>query len=201
MAWTFILAHGFAFSDDYWHLLKNLLPGEVLFYQKNMATDSDANYVGVAHSLGFLRLNNSGIRFKYLFGLQGFLDFCGKTERLRRIRMQILDRMIRSFSKNYEEGLREFYARCSYTGETPLHLSKEALLDDLESLKKAYPHCGVSTMIIASEDDPIVPRRVVEDNFLALPQVEIKFTENCRHTMGHCHPELIADIIRERLEH
>ena len=71
---NYLLAHGFGFTNDYWQNLIPLLDGNISFFNDHNLDDSKT-YIGLGHSLGFLKLNNSGLQFESLVALQGFLNY------------------------------------------------------------------------------------------------------------------------------
>ncbi|MDR3030793.1 MAG: methyltransferase domain-containing protein [Holosporales bacterium] len=193
------MAHGLGFSDEYWENLIKKLPGEFIFYREGLLLNKNKHYVGIGHSLGFQKLNNSGIKFDLLFGLQGFLNFCGTDERLKEIRKKNLDKMIKMFQADWQNALESFYQSCDYPGNIPNNISKEDLVRDFELLKTDNKHCGAKTVIIGSYDDRIVPPILIEDNFACLNNVLIKYVDKAGHSLGFNMSEVIANIIQEEI--
>lgn len=194
---NYLLAHGFGFTDSYWKNLVPLLTGNIYYYGDS---DIDANkeYIGIGHSLGFLKLNNSGLNFSHLICVQGFLNFCGNQTKLRKIREYNLEKIIEDFCNDHESALKNFYKACGYNIEIPITQRKEDLLKDLKMMRKAYKHCGVETIAIATKNDIIVPKIVMDDNFSKISNVTMKYVEgNICHTLGFDKPEVIIDAIHE----
>ena len=71
---NYLLAHGFGFNNDYWKNLIPLLDGNIYFLD-DPNLDGSKVYIGIGHSLGFLKLNNSEFKFDALVALQGFLNY------------------------------------------------------------------------------------------------------------------------------
>ena len=61
---TYLLCSGFGFDNGYWKNLIPLLDGEYEFFDSSFEASERRDYVGIGHSLGFLKLNNSGIKFR-----------------------------------------------------------------------------------------------------------------------------------------
>jgi pimeloyl-[acyl-carrier protein] methyl ester esterase len=191
----YVLAHGFGFSNDYWNNLAPLLDGYV-HYLGDLDIDSDLEFIGIGHSLGFLKLNNSSLKFKRLIGLQGFLNYCGDSGRLRRIIEPKLDELIARFTKDSRSGLREFREACGYTNAS--HNSQpHEYMADLMIMKNRYIHCGARTTIIGTETDVIVPKLLIMDNFQDLQNVDIRILNiPVNHTLGFHNPEAVIELIR-----
>ena len=68
---NYLLAHGFGFTNDYWQNLVPLLDGNIYFFD-DLDLDKDKTYVGIGHSVGFLKLNNSGLQFDALIACRKF---------------------------------------------------------------------------------------------------------------------------------
>lgn len=189
----YLLCHGFGFSNEYWSNLVPLLDAEYEFYD-DQESYSFEEYVGIGHSIGFQKLNNSGIKFKALIGLQGFLNFCGGNLSVQKN----IDRMMQSFSQNKSKSLQFFYNVCKFTGSLPQLNSMpiELLLEDLESMKYSYAHCGCPTLILATDNDPVIARDIVIENFKYLPNIKVEIIAGDHHTLGFVDAEKVADQIK-----
>ena len=193
---NYLLAHGFGFTNDYWQNLTPLLDGAIYFFDAP-DLDKSKTYIGIGHSIGFLKLNNSGLKFEALVALQGFLNYCGSSDRMRKIREAELAKCRENVNLNKNECLRKFREFCGYTqdvlADIPLHL----LQDELNMMENSYEHCGVKTLVIGSTDDVIVPMSIINDNFAHLTNVKIMQLDNGRHALGYLYPELVAKKIYE----
>lgn len=195
---TYLLCHGFGFSDDYWENLIPFLDDKYEFFDKHFKINTKKNYIGIGHSVGFLKLNNSGIKFDALIGLQGFLNFCGTVPAQRELLQKNLDRMISFFSKDTESSLKFFYKACGYEKEIPEKFSKDDLITDLQMMKLSFEHCGAPTLIIGSNEDKIVEKSILEDNFKNRFQLE--FINGVNHTLGFSQPKEVFELIKKFLE-
>ncbi|MDR0942768.1 MAG: hypothetical protein LBM19_04155 [Holosporales bacterium] len=191
---NYILAHGFGFTNDYWRNLKPLLNGNVFYYGDSV--DPSKEYIGIGHSLGFLKLNNSGLKFSRLIGLQGFLNYCGNDDKISSIMKPQLDEGIQKYKSDYRKTLKEFYTVCGYLGDVPDSVTREDLLADLEAMKDSYKHCGADTIIVGTPDDSVIPSVLIEDNFADIDCVEIKMLDlGIGHTLGFNRSEVVLSII------
>ncbi|MDR1334662.1 MAG: alpha/beta hydrolase [Holosporaceae bacterium] len=190
----YLLCHGFVFSNEYWRNLVPLLDGEVVFLGDTF--DRRKRCIGIGHSIGFQKLNNSGIRFDFLVGLQGFINFCGNGYALRKIREKNLNRIMEMFAKEPSKALKFFYDTCQYPDDIPEDIVGDDLIVDLLSMKKSYDHCGCPTLVIGSDHDEIVPLSILEDNFRHNKNVVIEQINGISHSLGFHKPEEVFENIK-----
>jgi pimeloyl-[acyl-carrier protein] methyl ester esterase len=193
---TYLLCHGFGFSNEYWRNLIPLLDGDIVFFNDNDSLDRNRRYVGIGHSIGFQKLNNSGLEFDCLIGLQGFINFCGSNPSMKNEREANLDHMLRIFTEDAAKGLEFFYRVCKYPGPIPKNIDANILTEDLRSMKESYRHCGCSTLIIGSEQDEIVPLSVIKDNFQNVRNVTVEEISGVPHSLGFHEPEKVFRKIK-----
>ncbi len=194
---TYLLCHGFGFTHEYWRNFVPLLEkDDVEFFDENFVPDEKKIYVGVGHSLGFLMLNNSGIKFHALIGLQGFLNFCGSDPEKNNMLKTNLDRMILSFKQDLKRSLEFFYNFCGYGGSIPKNLSLEQLIKELEMMKSSFEHCKAPTLIIGSYDDPVVEKDILIDNFQNKDLITLKFLDKAVHSLGYQQPREVFNLIQ-----
>lgn len=189
----YVLCHGFGFSDDYWNNLLRYLNGEIIFFRDGLTLDDNIDYVGIGHSLGFQKLNNSNISFKLLVGICGFLNFCGSEKNENQMRRKNLDKMIQMFTKNSELALATFYKSIGYQNKSHKKIAKRELIADLESMKHSYDFCNLNTIIINSTRDKIVPRSITEDNFAAHNKISINYIDCDSHMIGF---DFCCDVLK-----
>lgn len=202
MNYRYIFSSGFSFNNDFW---KNLSPlfvfGKNVFFLDELQQaefDRGAKCVGIGHSLGFLKLNRSGINFDYLIGLQGFLNFCGNSTKMRTVREKSLRKVVESFKTDHNLALSNFHKICGC--ELSKNMTKEKLLGDLEMMHSAYEHCGSKTLIICSKGDKIVPMSLIADNFSKIPNVSILQIDRGGHSLGFHLAMEVFDIIKRFIE-
>ena len=200
---TYLLCHGFGFSDEYWKNFIPLLDGDFEFFHDNFSSNSEKIYIGVGHSLGFLRLNNSEIKFRALVGLQGFLNFCGSNPTKKKSLQKNLDRMIFSFKKDPKRALEFFYELCRYDGKIPSDIfdknSREKLIRELEMMKSSFEHCKIPTLIIGSKNDCVVEKDILLDNFQGKDFIDLKFLSDGDHTLGYTKAAEVFAMIQDFL--
>lgn len=196
---TYVLCHGFGFTNDYWDPFIPYLDDKYIFFDEKFKLDSCETYIGIGHSLGFLKLNLSGIRMKALVGLQGFLNFCGNTSPQREILKKNLARIIHSFSQNPKNTLKFFYKLCGYPQQNiPKKISKEGLIADLELMKQSFSPCTAPILIIGSLQDNVVSKSILEDNFK--PPIVLQFIDGVNHTLGFAKPRETFEIVQHFLK-
>jgi pimeloyl-[acyl-carrier protein] methyl ester esterase len=195
---NYLLCHGFGFSNKYWRNLTPLLNNEddeIAFFCDNV--DKNRRYVGIGHSIGFQKLNNSGLKFDYLIGLQGFINFCGNNQNMRNERATNIDHMLKIFAEDARKGLGFFYRTCKYPDSIPENIVEDVLMDDLRSMKESYQHCGCPTLIIGSNNDAIVPLSIIKDNFQNVQNVTIEEIDDVPHSLGFYEPQKVYQKIKK----
>lgn len=195
--YTYILCHGFGFSNDYWRNLLPYVSNDVVFFDDldNLKIATNKKYIGIGHSLGFLKLNNSNITFEYLIGLQGFINFCGNNMNMRKIREKNLKRVIIDFETDHTLALTNFHRACGC--ESSRDITKIEIMKDLNLMKRTYQHCGTKTLMIGTTEDKIVPMSLIKDNFSAISNVTITEEEGCGHSLGFNLVHKISKRIQE----
>ena len=195
---NYLLAHGFGFTNDYWQNLTPYLEGDIYYFDAP-DLDKTKTYIGIGHSLGFLRLNNSGLKFEAIVALQGFLNYCGSFDRMRKIREAELSKVRKNIISNKDESLKQFRVFCGYDEDVPQDIPLKTLLDELEMMENSYEHCGARTLVIGSFDDVIVPMSIINDNFAHLPNITIQQLRNGKHALGYLNSRIIAEKTHEFL--
>ncbi len=188
----YVLSHGFGFDHNYWGSLIPLLDSDYIFFDKINTIDKNVNYVGIGHSVGFQKLNNSHIPFKALIGLQGFIDFCANDAERIAVLNQV-ESLLQSSS--IEKFLPFFYKACGYVGEVDAKYDKNDLLQDINEMRTSYKYCDVPGLILYSHDDKIVSYDVINNNFSKEQNVDIRCLDNCSHSMGYVNAAMCAQQI------
>lgn len=213
----FVFCHGFGFDQSFW---TNLAP----YFSEHKCTFLDLGYfnkqslicehnskelIGIGHSLGFMKLLELNLPFKYLIGINSFTNFLGFEPLLRSKRQVELQLLQRSFTKNPIVTLQAFYKRC---GLKPLETVKEAdlnlqslqhdlqLLHDLPSRHRLTHSPLIPTLIISADADVIVPRQIINDNFLHLANVTIEHAAFWQHALGAVEAAYIHTTITRFLD-
>lgn len=197
----FVFAPGFGFTDAYWQNLLPLLPGTQSMLDAPLPplTSSDV-LVGVGHSLGLAHLICSKRPFNLLIGLQAFLNFCGTGEE-RHARIRQVDAMIRLFQKDASYALGQFYKACGYDGPFPRVIETSALVRDLQDLKEIYALPSCPTLIVAGDNDPIVPLHLLEAHFEGSHAQLIRISNTCHHALGFREASFVATLIESELRY
>lgn len=204
----FIFCHGFGYDNTFWD---NLRP----YYSNDTCTFLDLGYfgskcvevkippcaqvIGIGHSLGFVKLLNFDIKFDYIIGLNSFINFLGNNLVLRRTRLLELQKLRENLLKSPISTLERFYMRCGASSPSRVlaNICLPRLSDDLDSLKnESNLRKDGKLLVIGSEDDVIVPKELVWDNFKGLGrEVELKFFPNGSHALGLLNPKDVYEAI------
>lgn len=196
----FIFCHGFGFDKNFWD---NLVP----YFAKNCTTYIDLGYfnnkldfspkngdmptIGIGHSLGLLKLLKLKQQFDCLIGLNGFVNFLGNDDKLRKNRHQELERLKRNFKKSTITTMESFYKKCRISAnmEKVHEINKDVAFNDLEYLSEniSIPS-HTSMLVIGAKDDVIVPPEVLWDNFNNHPNVAIQIMDQGKHGLGFTAP-------------
>lgn len=194
----FILAHGFGFNDRFWDPLLPFLKGRILYYPKD-PVPSDQEVIGIGHSLGFFQLNQLQVSWKSLICIQGFLNFCGNDERLRKARIRALQNFKTAFLQDSIKTLDMFYQQC---GNISVKIQNHhASKNDLDLMFENSVACLAPIHVLATANDPIVTFRLIQDNFSRISNVSIQVFKNIPgHLLGYQNPEIVAQTILKAYE-
>jgi pimeloyl-[acyl-carrier protein] methyl ester esterase len=200
MKYIYLLRHGWGFSNEYWRNLVPLLDGDIVFFDDDYKIDKTKRYIGIGHSVGFQKLNNSGINFDFLVGLQGFLNFCGSEPSEKKLREENIDRLGKMLVADAVQTLKTFYDACRYPDPVPENISVDDLAADLLSMKKSHAHCGRPTLIIGSDEDQIVPMSIINDNFDRMPNVVVEEINGVVHSLGFFKAKEVSEKIKDFID-
>ena len=205
-----VCCHGFAFDAQYWQVLQayfnshRVLCMDLDYWQQGRrVTPADVScsnlpVVGIGHSLGFIKLLQSGIRFDYLIGLNAFTCFLGFNSVLAVKRARELSLLSQQFVHAPQKTLRSFYQRTGVAvpGVNWSAMNFTRLADDLASLVQSVDELPPTpVLILASEDDPVVPPELIWDNFRATPHISVEMLAGGRHGLGY----LQAPLVHQRI--
>ncbi len=193
----FIFCHGFGFDKSFWDNLSPYFGQEKCSYLDLGYFEKPCKYVkscgdqviGIAHSLGLLKLLNLSEEFDYLIGLNSFINFLGNESKLRKKRGEELDLLKKHFTQSPLNTLKRFYQRCGITSFIDIKkinkISIDKMLTDLDflSMSMEVPK-STSILIIGSEDDPIVPPVILHDNFDKYLNVRLEIIPKGKHSLG-----------------
>lgn len=213
----FVFCHGFSCTPSFWKNMCSFFTSEECYYwDLGYYNNFDVHFlqpqpstkiIGIGHSLGLLKLVHCGMKFDLLIGINGFINFLGNNEQLRKKRQRELKVLKNSYIKDAQKAIINFIQRCGLSvEELSINLNsvyKAQLLQDLDFLEKDLKRSLPPTCIIAAEDDMIVPKVLVEDNFDDLSNVKQIFLKTGGHSLGfHCAGQiklLIDDFLNEKL--
>lgn len=208
---VFVFCHGFGFAPTYWQQLKPYFDPAATFElnlgyfscKQPITTDLKGfECIGIGHSLGLIKLIQSGIPFKALIGLNGFIDFIGQDDSLKKRRYIELKALTKQFKSSPNQALSDFYERCGIPEQNVnQNLDIDHLLCDLSLLSQAQTlENDIKTLIIAAKDDIVVPEPLIYDNFLNRKNVTIIMHDTGKHALGYVHAQSIYHEIKTFLE-
>lgn len=197
-----IFCHGWGFSHEFWNNLKESFRDypcifwDLGYYGKRSCTlPKSGEWIGVGHSLGFVKLLQSGFSFKKIIAIQGFVNFLGFNQKINHARKKKLEKMINDFESNPLQVLENFFTLCG-TKQNYKEFDKLRLKNDLLDLKSSFEHLllNKSCLVLASKEDPIVPLPLLKDNFFDYP---IAFNDHGKHALGFLESEWCAGQIKK----
>lgn len=172
-----VFCHGFAYDQDYWkslmpyfedHQIYTLDLGYFGKSARNLPQNPEQRLIGVGHSLGFLKLCQTNLKFDLLVGLNPFFNFLGQEKVLRRKRELELKMLKSSLIKSPKKTLEDFHTRSGapFVRSKFDTLSLTHLLQDLDSLASPEVYkfdrkIAKKVFLLGSQDDPVVPKDIV----------------------------------------
>ena len=192
-----ILCHGWASHPSFWDTLRQHFK-DVPCLVWNLGYFSPINcplpkeselseWVGIGHSLGFLKLLQASLPLAAFIGIQGFTNFLGHNPALQRIRRKELNTIIALFETHPEEVVASFRRNCQFPPYGPTgHMDKDRLLSDLKLLATDYSDIMPSSpsLILGSKKDTVTPPQLLRDNFDSDHQATVVFMEAPGHNLG-----------------
>lgn len=212
----FIFSHGWGLTAQFWENLKPYFTdcncvfldhgyfGEMLLSPLLGGGAREANFIGIGHSLGLIKLLKLNIKFKALVSLQGFINFLGSQPNLREQRQLELQALKEHFSTNPEKTLRSLHKKCG--------IDQEDLFDftniNLEKLTQDFPFFeqifvlppDIPLLVLAAKNDRVVSPELINDNFLEQKQVKMVLQAKGRHGLGYQESHFIYEQIRGFLD-
>jgi pimeloyl-[acyl-carrier protein] methyl ester esterase len=202
----FVFCHGFGFDNTFWKNLAPYFSYESCLYIDlgysgnkrilDFALSSEIELVGIGHSLGLIKLLSCNIKFKYLIGLNGFINFLGFKQEIRTTREVILNKLVNSFATWPVNTMLSFYKNCGLVAENEKisRLKTNLLMKDLEMLffRFSLPP-EVPVLIIGAKDDIIVPPSIIDDNFQK--DVVVSMFDKGAHGLGFFEAENVFNEI------
>jgi pimeloyl-[acyl-carrier protein] methyl ester esterase len=196
----FVFCHGFGFDIRFWERIAPYFSQERCSFidlgyfsnRVNCEYFKEQRIIGIGHSIGLSKLVSMYRHFDYLIGLNSFINFLGSEQTIRKKRQKELTALQKSFLKDPDSTLKNFYTRCG----TPelieqTNFSKldcNLISSDFEWLEKEHKLSKVPTLILSSDDDIVVPNTIVFDNFAKEPKVKIDSIIGGGHGLGFRKP-------------
>ena len=201
---TFVFCHGWGYSPKYWEKLIPLFK-DANTYNINLGyygeRDFDIskipeNSIAVGHSLGFKKLCEHADKFQALISIQGFTSFLGYDDNLNKTRRKEAMAFAKSVRKSPLETLSYFQESAGVQIEDYNNLNVEPLTLDLNDLIVESTPVTKPTLVLGSENDTVVPKKLLFDNYARIASARLKFYTECRHCLGYLEPEdVYSDII------
>ncbi|HEX2582153.1 MAG TPA: hypothetical protein VHL08_09305 [Dongiaceae bacterium] len=159
------LLHGWAYDSAYWDPLglPEAVRGELGYFGAEPMLDfPEQPFIGVGHSLGFLRLLlDWPPAMRGLVGINGFARFCQGSDFPAGIPARVLARMKDKLAQDTSAVLGDFWERAGAHGPQAVpHLPR--LVAGLEFLEKADGRTALARLaerilLLASREDPLAP--------------------------------------------
>lgn len=198
---VFIFCHGFGFDPSFWaplmpfFLNQNVIHWDLGYFgdETRFVLQEDVNYIGIGHSLGFMKLLSLPISYHHLIGLHGFTNFLGNEPTLRALRTREWMSLMMQFKRSPSRTLQHFYQRVGVTlaleGKSLRH---SILQNDLQALEQAGAlPTSTPVLMLGAQDDWIVPPALIVDNFSNHPNVRIELLNHGQHGLGFLNPETV----------
>ena len=203
----FVFSHGWGFDKNFWQNLAPYFKNEQCIFidygyfgEEIKLENLDHNYsiIGIGHSLGFIKLLDINVKFDYLIGLNSFINFLGQDENLSFSRQQELNIMQQNLKQNLTITLQNFYNRCGIVIEADKYykIDKHLLYEDLNLLSKKFTvPTQISTLILNSQNDPIITESISRENFAEITNISLQILNTGSHGLGY----LEADIVYHKI--
>lgn len=205
-----IFCHGWASHPNFWNNLKEyFLDIPCIFWDLGYFSPINCSlpnnqelseWVGIGHSLGFLKLLQSSLPLKTFIGIQGFINFIGHHPDLQKIRRKELSSMLYHFKYESIKVVSAFQKRCELPvigSNTDLNI--DILLSDLLLLEKDYASLVPNRpfLLFGSQKDIIVTPDLLKDNFARNPNARLVMHENANHNLGFQDGKFIYENVRK----
>lgn len=192
----YIFCHGWGLDNHFWDpirpyfsLKKCIYLDAGYFGEKNinlLNLNTQNVFIGIAHSMGLIKLLSLNIKFKAIIGIHSFINFLGFDYLLRQKRIYALQAMQQYFRLDPKKFLLYFYRKNKLQSAefNKSSINNNLLLKELEqlylsiNLPKRTP-----TLILASRNDLVVPINLIADNFINNSNVNIIMHDNGWHNL------------------
>jgi pimeloyl-[acyl-carrier protein] methyl ester esterase len=176
-----VFAHGWGFDSSYFEKLGQYFADyPQVHWEKGYFTTAEpyitfpgkGAWIGIGHSFGFHQLLK--YPFKGVVSLAGFTRFCIHRKGQEGVPLRILDRMIKAFQHDPQAVLQQFWGKCSFTAyQENSYINTRALLTDLKAMRELEeePLTNIPILSLSSQQDPIVPPSLIQQNFEGHPHL------------------------------
>lgn len=191
---TLLFVHGWAFDASVWAPLRAELAdwpqaaADAGYFGAAHAPAIDGPVIAVGHSLGVLRLlRGLPPSCLGLVSINGFPRFAAGPDFGAGVPRRMLDRMHKRLAADPRAVLQDFRLRCGHEaafgepGLPALGRDLEALRD--EDQRAALAALPVPLLVLAGQDDPIVPAAMTQAAFADPPDAEVHWREQGGHLL------------------
>lgn len=209
-----LFIHGWGFDARFWDPLRAVLPAhrgtarDLGYFGPQIsdpAPERDAPVIAVTHSFGtMVLLNDPPPTLAALIVINGFPRFTEAEDYRPATSARLVQRMRRRLTEAPEETLRDFRLRCGTElgNHDPLDLSR--LADDLTAMesrdcRSALAAITAPILVLASEDDPIVPPGMTRQAFPASERITLRWSSGGHHILPLSRPDWCAEMIGQFL--
>jgi pimeloyl-[acyl-carrier protein] methyl ester esterase len=204
-----VFAHGWGFDSSYFKKLSQYFTEYSQVHWEAGYFTKAASYkpfpkkgawIGIGHSFGFHQLLE--YPFKGVISLAGFTRFCIHQKKQEGTPLRIVDRMIDVFQRDPQSVLQQFWGKCGISQQKTNYINTEALLNDLKKMRelKAKPIKNIPTLSLSSQQDPIVPPSLTQQNFDDHPYLtKVRLPYN-HHVLGYKDAEGCAFYIKKWIQ-
>lgn len=209
---TLVFVHGWGFDAGFWDAVRSALSEvETLTVDLGFCGQAggfddlkavpDGSCVAVGHSLGFLwLLRQKPVAWRKLVAINGFSRFTAADDFPCGLEPRMVRRMMDKVQASPEAVVSDFFQACAHTDQ-PGSLDPDALYRGLEWLmdwdgRAVLERAGTPLLVLAGNDDPIVPRALTEACFAGRPATEIHWRDG-GHLLPVTAPAWCAERLRE----
>ncbi|AWD33115.1 putative BioH-like alpha-beta hydrolase family protein [Candidatus Fokinia solitaria] len=211
MSYHFVFCHGFGFDASFWDKIAPCFSKEKCTFidlgyfrrPSHFNIPHDEKIIGIGHSLGLLKLLELHKNFERLIALNGFRNFLGFHPILRREREKELKMLENKFRTDPMIALDLFYSRCSTSllikCPNKEDLNSDLMCTELNLLRSTIVLPSVPTLVLASDNDMVVPPQVIHDNF-SNTNIKLDVIDNGEHILGLASPLAVYEKIMKFLD-
>lgn len=192
---TYIFCHGWGLDNNLWDPISTYFSSEKCIYldlgyfgkqSLDIPQTNNTEFIGIAHSLGLIKLLTLNIKFKAIIGIQSFINFLGYDELLYKKRKPELETLEKNFLAHPKNCLSYFYKKnkLQNTKFNNVYINTKLLYKDLKILHHNFilPN-KVPVLIIGALNDLVVPVNLIRDNFAKHANIDITIYNDGNHNL------------------